>query len=339
MRITRYPTQALSRTFLYSSLVQVALVIAVIVALLVVSLPARIASAARSEAPAAQMEVQLVPPRLTVSLGADGLLESVETKVFLAGKAQPVSIGRSDLEALSKLGIAIPPIGLPAGQVQALQNAGVQHLDVVKGFDGTLDVYINGVFVAGIVLGTEQSNVGTVLGLVEDFTGFPIPLQNVLIPVVLASGADVVLKLPVAGGVQAIPVRAEGAPSGYVPLPKKAAELMAKLVVSYDANGKLQVLGQPLDALVGMPTGTDLPTGVMAIMKKRGLNSLQVKVDNEGLSLNTGGKLLVGFRLGGADALGILGKLSAAYGLPVGGQLSLLNVRDRVDLDLTVNLP
>ena len=85
MRITRYPTQSLDRTFLNNSLVQVALVIAVIVALLAVTLPVRIASAAQSSASASQMEVVIVPPRITIALGDDGSLQSITTSVFIGG--------------------------------------------------------------------------------------------------------------------------------------------------------------------------------------------------------------------------------------------------------------
>lgn len=329
MRITRYPTQSLDRTFLYSSLVQVALVIAVIVALLAVSLPARIASAANSGASAAQMEVVIVPPRITIALGDDGSLQSVTTSVFIGGTATPVSISAKDLAALGAFGIPVPALGLDAATTGMLTGAGVEHIQVMKGVDGMIDIYVNGAYTVGINLGEDQANYERVLGLVEGFTGIAIPLKDVVVPVVLASGGDVVITI----GESTIPVREEGAPSGYVGTEQQEIELMAKANVSYDADGNLSVLGMSA-ADLGV-AGTELAPAIIALMAANGISELNVKINNDGLSLGSNGEMLADVRLGGADALSILGVFAPQASIV----LPYLHLRDRIDVDLTVNLP
>ncbi|MDE2931699.1 MAG: hypothetical protein OXQ27_12370 [Chloroflexota bacterium] len=329
MRITRYPTQSLDRTFLYSSLVQVALVIAVIVALLAVSLPARIASAAQSGASAAQMEVVIVPPRITIALGDDGALQSVTTSVFIGGTATPVSISAKDLAALGAFGIPVPALGLDAMTTGLLTGAGVEHLQVVKGVDGMIDIYVNGAYTIGVNLGEDQANYERVLALVEGFTGIGIPLKDVVVPVVLASGGDVVITI----GESTIPVREEGAPSGYVGTEQQEIELMAKASVSYDADGNLSVLGMSA-ADLGV-VGTELAPAIIALMTNNGISELNVKINNDGLSLGSNGEMLADVRLGDADALGIL----TAFAPQASMVLPYLHLRDRIDVDLTVSLP
>ena len=329
MRITRYPTQSLDRTFLCSSLVQVALVIAVIVALLAVSLPARIASAAQSSASAAQMEVVIVPPRITIALGDDGSLQSVTTSVFIGGTATPVSISADDLKALGAFGIPVPALGIDAMTLGLLTGAGVEHLQVVKGVDGLIDIYVNGAYTIGVNLGEDAANYERVLNLVEGFTGIAIPLRDVVVPVVLASGGDVVITI----GESAIPVREEGAPSGYVGTEQQEIELMAKANVSYDADGNLSVLGMSA-ADLGV-VGTELTPAIIALMTDNGISELNVKINNDGLSLGSNGEMLADVRLGGADALGIL----TAFAPQASIVLPYLHLRDRIDVDLTVSLP
>ena len=329
MRITRYPTQSLDRSILYNSLVQVALVIAVIVALLAVSLPARIASAAQSSASASQMEVVIVPPRITIALGDDGSLQSVTTSVFIGGTATPVSISAKDLAALGAFGIPVPALGLDAATTGLLTGAGVEHLQIMKGADGMIDIYVNGAYTIGISLGEDQANYERVLNLVEGFTGFAIPLKDVLVPVVIASGGDVVLTI----GESTIPVREEGAPSGYVGTEQQEVVLMAKASLSYDADGKLSVLGMSADELGVL--GTDLAPSIIALMTANGISELNVKINNDGLSLGSNGEMLADVRLGGADALGILSVLAPQASMV----LPYLHLRDRIDVDLTVSLP
>ncbi len=329
MRITRYPTQSLDRTFLYSSLVQVALVVAVIVALLAVTLPARIASAAQSNASAGQMEVVIVPPRITIALGDDGSLQSVTTSVFIGGTATPVSISAKDLAALGAFGIPVPALGLDAATTGMLTGAGVEHIQVMKSADGMIDIYVNGAYTLGVSLGEDQANYERVLSLVEGFTGFSIPLKDVVVPVVVASGGDLVITI----GESTIPVREEGAPSGYVGTEQQEIQLMAKANVSYDADGNLSVLGMSA-ADLGV-VGTELAPSIIALMAANGISELNVKINNDGLSLGSNGEMLADIRLGDADALGIL----AAFAPQAGIALPYLHLRDRIDVDLTVNLP
>ncbi len=329
MRITRYPAQSLDRTFLNSSLVQVALVIAVIVALLAVSLPARIASAAQSGASAAQMQVVIVPPRITIALGDDGALQSVTTSVNIGGAATPVSISADDLSALGAFGIPVPALGLDAATTSMLSGAGVEHIQVVKGVDGLIEFYVNGAYTIGVNLGEDQSNYERVLALVEGFTGFAIPLKDVLVPVVIASGGDVVVTI----GEPTIAVRDEGAPSGYVASEQQEIELMAKANISYDADGQLHVLGMSA-ADLGV-VGTDLAPSIIGLMTANGISELNVKINNDGLSLGSNGEMLADVQLGGADALGIL----TAFAPEASLVLPYLHLRDRIDVDLTVSLP
>ena len=329
MRISRYPTQSLDRTFLYSSLVQVALVIAVVVALLAVSLPARIASAAQSSSSAAQMEVVIVPPRITIALGDDGSLQSVTTSVFIGGAATAVSISAKDLAALGAFGIPVPALGLDAATTGMLTGAGVEHIQVMKGANGMIDIYVNGAYTLGVNLGVEQANYERVLALVEGFTGVAIPLKSVVVPVVLASGGDVVITI----GESTIPVREEGAPSGYVATEQQEVQLMAKASVSYDADGNLSVLGMSA-ADLGV-VGTELAPSIIALMTANGISELNVKINNDGLSLGSNGEMLADVRLGDADALGILGTFAPQASIV----LPYLHLRDRIDVDLTVSLP
>jgi hypothetical protein len=304
-------------------------VIAVVVALLAVSLPARIASAAQSSSSAAQMEVVIVPPRITIALGDDGSLQSVTTSVFIGGTATPVSISAKDLAALGAFGIPVPALGLDAATTGMLTGAGVEHLQIMKGADGMIDIYVNGAYTIGISLGEDQANYERVLNLVEGFTGFAIPLKDVLVPVVIASGGDVVLTI----GESTIPVREEGAPSGYVGTEQQEIQLMAKANVSYDADGNLSVLGMSAADLGVM--GTELAPSIIALMAANGISELNVKINNDGLSLGSNGEMLADIRLGDADALGIL----AAFAPQAGIALPYLHLRDRIDVDLTVNLP
>jgi len=304
-------------------------VIAVIVALLAVSLPARIASAAQSGASAAQMEVVIVPPRITIALGDDGALQSVTTSVFIGGTATPVSISAKDLAALGAFGIPVPALGLDAMTTGLLTGAGVEHLQVVKGVDGMIDIYVNGAYTIGVNLGEDQANYERVLALVEGFTGIGIPLKDVVVPVVLASGGDVVITI----GESTIPVREEGAPSGYVGTEQQEIELMAKASVSYDADGNLSVLGMSA-ADLGV-VGTELAPAIIALMTDNGISELNVKINNDGLSLGSNGEMLADVRLGDADALGIL----TAFAPQASMVLPYLHLRDRIDVDLTVSLP
>lgn len=330
MRITRYPTQSLDRTFLNSSLVQVALVIAVIVALLAVSLPARIASAAQSGASAAQMEVVIVPPRITIALGDDGALQSVTTSVFIGGEARAVGISAKDLAFLGGFGFPVEALRLDAMTTGLLTGAGVEHLQIVKGVDGMIDIYVNGAYTIGINLGEDQANYDQVLDLVSGFINFDIPLRDAVVPLVLASGGDVVITI----GESTIPVREEGAPSGYVGTEQQEIELMAKASVSYDADGNLSVLGMTAESL-GLGAVANLTPEIVALMTDNGISELNVKINNDGLSLGSNGEMLADVRLGGADALAIL----TAFAPQAGLALDYLHLRDRIDVDLTVSLP
>jgi hypothetical protein len=334
MRISRYPTQSLDRTFLYSSLVQVALVVAVIVALLAVTLPTRIASAAQSNASAGQMEVVIVPPRIHIALGDDGSLQSVTTSVFIGGTATPVSISAKDLAALGAFGIAVPALGLDALSTQILKGAGVEHIQIMKGADGMIDVYVNGIYTIGVSLGEDAANYDRVLNLVEGFTGLAIPLKDVLVPVVIASGGDVVVSI----GEPTIPVRDEGAPSGYVATEQQEIQLSAKAHVSYDANGNLSVLGMSA-ADLGV-VGTDLAPGIIALMQANGISELNVKINNDGLALGSNGQMLANVRLGSDAADNTVGlALISQFAPQASAILPFLNLRDRIDVDLTVSLP
>jgi hypothetical protein len=304
-------------------------VIAVVVALLAVSLPARIASAAQSSSSAAQMEVVIVPPRITIALGDDGSLQSVTTSVFIGGTATPVSISAKDLAALGAFGIPVPALGLDAATTGMLTGAGVEHIQVMKGANGMIDIYVNGAYTLGVNLGVEQANYERVLALVEGFTGVAIPLKSVVVPVVLASGGDVVITI----GESTIPVREEGAPSGYVATEQQEVQLMAKASVSYDADGNLSVLGMSA-ADLGV-VGTELAPSIIALMTANGISELNVKINNDGLSLGSNGEMLADVRLGGADALGILSVLAPQASMV----LPYLHLRDRIDVDLTVSLP
>ena len=334
MRITRYPAQSLDRTFLYSSLVQVALVIAVIVALLAVTLPARIASAAQPGASASQMEVVIVPPRITIALGEDGSLQSVTTSVFIGGAATPVSVSADDLSVLAGFGLPVDMLRLDPMTTGLLTSSGVEHIQVVKGADGMIDVYLNGMYTIGVDLGEDASNYERVLSLVEGFTGFVIPLKDVVVPVVIASGGDVVITI----GETTMPVREEGAPSGYVALEQQDIELMAKATLSYDADGKLSVLGMSPSAL-GI-AGTDLAPAIVGLMTANGISQLNVKINNDGLMLGTGGEMLANVRLSGVAADHAVGMAAISQLAPgVDALLPFLDLRDRIDVDLTVNLP
>jgi hypothetical protein len=304
-------------------------VVAVIVALLAVTLPARIASAAQSNASAGQMEVVIVPPRITIALGDDGSLQSVTTSVFIGGTATPVSISAKDLAALGAFGIPVPALGLDAATTGMLTGAGVEHIQVMKSADGMIDIYVNGAYTLGVSLGEDQANYERVLSLVEGFTGFSIPLKDVVVPVVVASGGDLVITI----GESTIPVREEGAPSGYVGTEQQEIQLMAKANVSYDADGNLSVLGMSAADLGVM--GTELAPSIIALMAANGISELNVKINNDGLSLGSNGEMLADIRLGDADALGIL----AAFAPQAGIALPYLHLRDRIDVDLTVNLP
>jgi len=309
-------------------------VIAVIVALLAVSLPARIASAAQSGASAAQMEVVIVPPRITIALGDDGALQSVTTSVFIGGTATPVSISAKDLAALGAFGIPVPALGLDAMTTGLLTGAGVEHIQVTKGPDGMIEVYTNGAYTIGISLGEDQANYERVLALVEGFTGFAIPLKDVVVPVVIASGGDVVITI----GETTMPVREEGAPSGYVALEQQDVELMAKATVSYDADGNLSVLGMSA-ADLGV-VGTELTPAIIALMQANGISQLNVKINNDGLALGSNGEMLANVRLSGTAAdhgtgLAVISQLAPG----ADAMLAYLDLRDRIDVDLTVNLP
>ena len=199
----------------------------------------------------------------------------------------------------------------------------------MKGADGMIDIYVNGAYTIGISLGEDQANYERVLNLVEGFTGFAIPLKDVLVPVVIASGGDVVLTI----GESTIPVREEGAPSGYVGTEQQEVVLMAKASLSYDADGKLSVLGMSADELGVL--GTDLAPNIIALMTDNGISELNVKINNDGLSLGSNGEMLADVRLGGADALGILTALAPQASMV----LPYLHLRDRIDVDLTVSLP
>jgi hypothetical protein len=304
-------------------------VIAVVVALLAVTLPARIASAAQSGASAAQMEVVIVPPRITIALGDDGALQSVTTSVFIGGTSTPVSISADDLKALGAFGIPVPALGLDAATTGLLAHAGVEHIQVVKGVDGLIDIYVNGAYTIGVNLGEDPANYERVLDLVEGFTGIAIPLRDVVVPVVLASGGDVVITL----GESSTPVREEGAPSGYVGTEQQEIQLMAKANLSYDADGNLSVLGMSA-AELGI-AGTELAPSIIALMTANGISQLNVKINNDGLSLGSNGEMLADVRLGEASALGIL----TAFAPEAGLVLDYLHLRDRIDVDLTVSLP
>jgi len=114
---------------------------------------------------------------------------------------------------------------------------------------------------------------------------------------------------------------------------------MVKATVGYDKAGKLQVLGMPLAALAGPQAAiADMPAAIVTAMNNRGIKNLQVKVDNEGVTLMESGQLWLQVRLGSQAAIDTLNKLSAAFGMPMGDTLNLAGLRDRVELDFTVNL-
>ncbi|MDE2816004.1 MAG: hypothetical protein OXK81_04785, partial [Chloroflexota bacterium] len=79
----------------------------------------------------------------------------------------------------------------------------------------------------------------------------------------------------------------------------------------------------------------ELAPAIIALMTNNGISELNVKINNDGLSLGSNGEMLADVRLGDADALGIL----TAFAPQASMVLPYLHLRDRIDVDLTVSLP
>lgn len=313
--------------------------------------PARLTSAAPVSGPGAPPEraeesIEIYGlPQATVQFGDTGSVSGIEVGMYLAG--QQFNLGLSEGE-LSQLGIGEV---LSASAIESLQAANLQHIQLIKGPGGDIDVYVNGGFALRISVNYDQAALDKVISLVKGL-GYDAVLPDLAVPLALAMVGTVAVDFPTAGGAAAVakfsgdtsePPEAPGATDPQYPLlvgtvlNANGDLLVPDVVILENAAPLLEAIGLNL-SMPGM-----LPADTVAGLKEAGLNTITVKLVPQGLDIYLDDIHAMTVFLGNEETLQNLTLVAAAFageeaGDMLGSVAPFLVRRNEVAVDIVVNI-
>ena len=313
--------------------------------------PARLTSVAPISGPGAPPEraeesIEVYGlPQATVQFGDNGSISSVDVGVNLAG--QQFNLGLSEGE-LSQLGVGEV---LSASAIESLQAANLQHIQLIKGPGGDIDVYVNGGFALRVSVNYDQAALDKVIALVKGL-GYEVALPDLAVPLALAMIGTVAVDFPTADGAAA--VEKFSGETSQPPEVARAAENQYPLLIgtSLNANGDLLVPevvilenAAPLLEAIGLNLSMPgmLPADTVAGLKEGGLSTITVKLVPQGLDIYLDDVHAMTVFLGDEKTLQNLSTVAAAFagdeaGEMLGSVAPFLARRNEVAVDIVVNI-
>ena len=313
--------------------------------------PARLTEAAPASGPGAPPEraeesIEIYGlPQATVQFGENGSVSGVEVGMFLAGPPFDLSLSESEL---SDLGIGEV---LSASAIESLQAANLQHIQIVKGPGGDIDVYANGSFALRVSVNYEQAALDKVIDLVKGL-GYDVALPDLAVPLALAMIGTVAVDFPMADGAAA--VEKFSGESSQPPDAPSAADPQYPLLIGtvLTANGDLLVPDvvilentAPLLEAIGLNLSMPgmLPADTVAGLKEAGLNTITIKLVPQGLDIYLDDVHAMTVFLGDEETLQNLATVAAAFagdeaGDMLGTVTPFLVLRNEMAVDIVVNI-
>lgn len=215
-------------------------------------------------------------------------LPSVALDVAPDGSLSVAGIPVSELSAA--LGTNLPA-AVPAGLVKTLQDYGIQHVQIANNPDG-LALIVNGMSLPSF--GWTAESLGKVGQLIPQVQGL-----DKLLPILTQLGVGVTLRLPVAGGAEAIPLAVSAGSEAAAEDLAKAQEAFVTGVQTapkvefnlvYEPDGTWTSMGlKSADwaNLTGQKLFTDLnyEPNEMALLKMAGITDAFIALNPDGLSI------------------------------------------------------
>ncbi len=315
-----------------------------LVAMLVLSGCAPRAGAGSSAALAKDpTELVIDLPALVVDINADG----------------SPSIGNVPVAELGALaGADLSTLAVPKEWVDYMVAGNIQHIQVDNKADGLL-LLVNGQPIPSLVWDGESLQ--TTAEVLNTF-GVAIPMAEKVLPLVQRLGIGVIVRFPVPEGAEIIPFYVEGDDTAAMAAKKAQEEFLAavgvppriNLPVFYNADGSF-TLGDLTDAewsaLTGAPVyALRLNPQLVQSLAERGVKSLTISTDAEGIHIMVNGKALPTLTWGNGELQHLLNVADqmnlwelVAPGMNMGDILAtvheLLPVIQTTDFDLHVFLP
>lgn len=259
-------------------------------------------------------------------------------------------------QAGALIGQSLPNLEVPAGVIQSLQDYNIQTVQLVNQPKG-LDILVNGLRVPSLAWDTEVlGNLRTLL----DGMGLPLGQAGNLLPLLGTMSTGIVLRFPVAEGVEAAPLvdpeaaaTAERAQAAIA----NAGEAMANIqfAVQYAEDGSWTVDGRgEAEWEESLPFELDdftLTPEQMSGIAAAGIQQLGLATAPEGITLSLNGEPLPTITWGSGEISNIL-KLLESTGVMdqlTGGSASLSGMIPMIEgmlpsiqtsrLNVTVNFP
>ena len=313
--------------------------------------PARLTSAlpvsgpgAPPERAEASIEVYGLP-QATVQFGEGGSVSGVEVGMFLAGQQFNLSLSESEL---SQLGLGEI---LSASAIESLQAANLQHIQLIKGPGGDIDVYVNGGFALRVSVNYDQAALDKVISLVKGL-GYDVALPDLAVPLALAMLGTVAVDFPMADGAAAVE-KFSGETSQPPDVPDATDPQYPILIGTVlSANGDLLVPdvvilenAAPLLEAIGLNLSMPgmLPADTVTGLKDAGLSTITIKLVPQGLDVYLDDVHALTVFLGDEATLENLSTVAAAFagaeaGDMLGSVAPFLVRRNEVAVDIVVNI-
>lgn len=284
-------------------------------------------------------------PQAGIQFAENGNISNIGVSVLLAGQQFDLSLSEDEL---SQLGLGEL---LSASAIESLQAANLQHIQIIKGPGGDIDVYVNGGFAVRVSVNYEQAALDKVIALVKGL-GYEVALPDLAVPLALAMIGTIAVDFPAADGAAAVD-KFSGETSQPPDAPA-ATDPQYPLVIGtvLDANGNLLVPdvvilenAAPLLEAIGLNLSMPgmLPADTVSGLKDGGLSMITVKLVPQGLDIYLDDVHAMTVFLGDDEALQNLSLVAAAFaGEEAGDMLATVTPflvrRNEVAVDIIVDI-
>ncbi len=284
-------------------------------------------------------------PQAAVQFGENGGISGIEVGVNLAGQQFNLALSEGEL---NQLGIGEV---LSASAIESLRAANLQHIQLIKGPGGDIDVYVNGGFALRISVNYDQAALDKIIALVKGL-GYDVAVPDLAVPLALAMIGTVGVNFPTADGAAAIEMfTGETSQPPDVP---DATDPQYPLLIGtvLDANGNLLVPdvvilenAAPLLEAIGLnlSMGGMLPADTVGGLKEAGLAMITIKLVPQGLDIYLDDVHAMTVFLGDEETLQNLTTVVAAFAGDEAGDMldtvaPFLVRRNEVAVDIVVNI-